>query len=78
MITLVTQDGEWQFEGICEGKIADTMSGTDGFGYDPVFIPDGEDISFAEMDKSVKNNISHRKKAFDSFSSFLNQYTEKS
>ncbi|MBK7039871.1 MAG: RdgB/HAM1 family non-canonical purine NTP pyrophosphatase [Bacteroidetes bacterium] len=71
VISLVTQEGEWQFEGICHGSIAKQLSGKDGFGYDPIFIPDGYTQTFAEMDVTLKNNISHRKKAFDHFEYFL-------
>ncbi len=62
----------YYFEGICNGTIAITKSGTSGFGYDPIFIPDGYTISFAELDKSIKSNISHRKLAFEKLSIFLN------
>jgi len=51
------------FEGIAEGKIAETARGTHGFGYDPIFIPDGFAKTFAELPTEVKNNISHRAKA---------------
>jgi XTP/dITP diphosphohydrolase len=50
-------------EGTCEGLIGFLPKGTDGFGYDPVFIPNGYDRTFAELDASEKNNISHRGKA---------------
>lgn len=48
------------FEGVCEGVIADAPRGTNGFGFDPVFIPDGYTETFAEMDGDVKDEISHR------------------
>ncbi len=51
------------FEGIVEGKILLVRKGTDGFGYDPVFMPDGYEQSFAEMDLALKNSISHRGRA---------------
>ena len=63
--------GEWQFEGVCHGQISTEISGLDGFGYDPIFIPDGYDITFANMFPEIKNGISHRKKAFDAFADFL-------
>lgn len=47
-------------EGICKGRIADQRGGAEGFGYDPVFIPEGETRTFAEMDSVEKNDISHR------------------
>ena len=51
-------------EGICEGTIISEPRGENGFGYDPVFIPDGYDKTFAELDSKIKNSISHRTKAF--------------
>lgn len=72
VITLVTARGEWQFEGICKGKISMQVGGEDGFGYDPIFVPDGYTNTFAELDASIKNEISHRKKAFEKFANFLN------
>jgi XTP/dITP diphosphohydrolase len=51
------------FEGVVEGKIAERPRGSGGFGYDPIFIPDGFKKTFAELPRDVKNNISHRAKA---------------
>ncbi len=51
-------------EGYCYGTISDSPRGTNGFGYDPVFIPDGHTLTFAELDSQVKNSISHRSNAF--------------
>lgn len=51
------------FEGTCEGKIAQTLSGSAGFGYDPLFIPDGYEQSFADLGEDIKNKLSHRAKA---------------
>ncbi len=59
------------FEGVVRGKIAYQRSGSKGFGYDPVFVPDGYKISFAEMTGREKNNISHRAKALDRFITWL-------
>ncbi len=57
-------DGEvYYFEGICEGKIIEEKRGEGGFGYDPIFIPDGYDLTFAELPLRVKNKVSHRGKA---------------
>lgn len=61
------------FEGVAEGSIATTSSGAGGFGYDPVFIPDGYTVTFAEMDKSLKNTISHRAKAIKAMLLFFNK-----
>lgn len=60
VITLIHDNEETQFEGIVKGKIRTALSGTDGFGYDPLFIPDGYDRTFAEMTMEEKNPISHR------------------
>lgn len=64
-ITLILQeDGKPQlFEGIVEGEIATERRGTDGFGYDPVFIPEQREKTFAELGPEVKNTISHRARA---------------
>jgi XTP/dITP diphosphohydrolase len=59
------------FEGICEGTITRESRGDGGFGYDPLFLPDGHDQTFAEMPPEAKNDISHRKKALDALRSFL-------
>ncbi len=55
------------FEGRVEGALTWPMRGEKGFGYDPIFIPDGHDITFAEMDPEKKNQMSHRTRAFDLF-----------
>ena len=60
VISLVMNGKEIQFEGVAEGHITEKPSGSKGFGYDPIFIPEGYDITFAEMDLVVKNQISHR------------------
>lgn len=60
------------FTGICNGDITETKQGSNGFGYDPVFKPNGYKETFAEMDLTVKNKISHRAKAFQLLVSFLN------
>ena len=60
VISLILNGEEHLFEGAIEGKITTTISGTKGFGYDPIFIPDGYDVTFAEMEAEEKNQISHR------------------
>ncbi len=72
VISLWLEGREFLFEGICPGKITTTGSGTNGFGYDPVFIPDGSEKTFAEMDMAEKNKFSHRKKAMEKLIEFLN------
>jgi XTP/dITP diphosphohydrolase len=63
VIALVWDGREILLEGVCPGSIALQKSGTGGFGYDPVFVPEGYDRSFAELGDEVKNRISHRAKA---------------
>ena len=60
VITLIHQGTVYSFEGILNGTIAETPSGEGGFGYDPVFIPEGCSCSLAEVTPEHKNNISHR------------------
>jgi len=74
IISLVWQEKVYSFEGICEGSIALTPRGTEGFGYDPIFIPTGSEKTFAEMDVNEKNIFSHRKKAFAAMLSFLQMH----
>lgn len=62
---------EYQFEGIVEGEITREQSGAEGFGYDPIFRPDGYDKTFAELGMDVKNTISHRARATQKLADFL-------
>ncbi len=71
MISLIWKGEEYFFEGTIEGKIRTVASGTDGFGYDPIFQPDGYDITFAEMTMHEKNAISHRATATEKLLTFL-------
>jgi len=59
------------FHGVCEGRIATEPRGDQGFGYDPIFIPEGHDETFAEMDADAKNAISHRQRAMEAVRKFL-------
>ncbi len=59
------------FEGRCPGRIAKEVRGTEGFGYDPIFIPDGYDRTFAELGNAVKHSCSHRQKSLHKFLNFL-------
>lgn len=58
-------------EGTCKGKIISEMRGDNGFGYDPIFIPEGFELTFSELDSEVKNKISHRAKATEEFVKFI-------
>lgn len=62
-IHLIVKGEGVTLEGICKGEIAKKLSGTKGFGYDPIFIPEGEERTFSEMNPEEKNNISHRGRA---------------
>ncbi len=75
VISLIKEGRETQFEGICKGLIVEGKRGTNGFGYDPVFVPDGSNKTFAEMAMEEKNIFSHRKKAFMKMMYFLNEVT---
>jgi len=77
VISLMLHGNEYQFEGICKGKITGEESGSNGFGYDAVFIPDGSTKTFAEMTMDEKNKFSHRKKATAKFVAFLNEHNGK-
>lgn len=64
VIAIATPDGKVEtVEGVCEGKIIDVPKGQSGFGYDPLFIPNGYDKTFAELNDGEKNKISHRGRA---------------
>jgi XTP/dITP diphosphohydrolase len=65
VITLITNSHSFQVEGIVRGSIATTQQGDSGFGYDPVFIPEGYDKTFASLSPEVKNSISHRARAVE-------------
>lgn len=71
VISLVINGGETQFEGIVDGEILKERQGNSGFGYDPVFLPDGFSQSFAEMSLQDKNKISHRGRAVAKLAAFL-------
>lgn len=71
VISLFFKGERYLFEGVVEGEIASSKTGAKGFGYDPIFIPNGYDVSFAEMDMDLKNKISHRGLAFSKMISFF-------
>jgi XTP/dITP diphosphohydrolase len=63
VICLIWEQKEYYFEGICRGHIAEQNSGNAGFGYDPIFIPEGYTETLAELGIKIKNQVSHRSKA---------------
>jgi len=73
VIALIYNQQEFLFEGIVEGQILETPRGNKGFGYDPIFQPQGYNLSFAEMSASIKNSISHRAKAIEKLIQFIDQ-----
>ncbi len=74
VITYIDPQGkESQFTGLIHGTITVSSRGSLGFGYDPIFLPEGHDQTFAEMSADIKNNMSHRARAFTEFITFLKQ-----
>lgn len=71
VIAFISDEGEHVVEGICRGDILARSRGDQGFGYDPVFRPEGYDLTFAELDQQEKNKISHRGRAVAKFIDFL-------
>ena len=71
VICLISGGVEHLFEGVVNGTITTSFSGTEGFGYDPIFMPDGENRTFAEMPLTEKNKISHRGRAVSELVKFL-------
>lgn len=77
VICLTLKGVEHLFEGVCRGRIIEEKRGAQGFGYDPVFIPEGGEKTFAEMSLQEKSMFSHRKKAVDKLVVFLNNLNSK-
>lgn len=73
VICLIWDQKEYYFEGICKGQISKEMQGEKGFGYDPIFVPDGATKSFASMTIEEKNQYSHRQKAVTQLFEFLSK-----
>ncbi len=71
VVALIINEKQFTFEGIINGEIATEKKGLKGFGYDPIFIPDGYKKTFAELDEKEKNSISHRAIAISKFLDFL-------
>ncbi len=80
VIVIAASDGHLlhQSTGICEGRIAQSARGTLGFGYDPIFIPEGYELTFGELPAELKNRISHRARAMESARQFLLSLTASS
>ncbi len=77
VISLIIDNHNYFFDGTIEGIIINEPIGTEGFGYDPVFIPDGYSQTFAQMPLSLKNTISHRAKATKQLIDFIRTYATK-
>ncbi len=73
VICLIWENQTHYFEGVCKGQILSNMRGENGFGYDPIFVPDGASKSFANMTMEEKNQFSHRKKAVAQLFEFLDK-----
>ncbi len=73
VITLITPSGQKEFEGILNGTIIDQQRGTEGFGYDPIFLPDGSARTLAEMPLEEKNKLSHRARAVEKLVAHVKQ-----
>jgi len=71
VIALILDNREYLFEGVVNGTIIYEKKGNGGFGYDPIFMPEGKSLTFGEMDLAEKNTVSHRARAFDKLKEFL-------
>lgn len=71
IIALILDGKEYYFEGEVRGEIIEELRGEDGFGYDPIFLPEGSNLTFAEMEEQAKNSISHRGRATQKLVEFL-------
>jgi XTP/dITP diphosphohydrolase len=76
IISLILQGREYKFEGVCKGIIIASKKGELGFGYDPVFMPQGSDKTFGEMNLEEKNLYSHRRKAVEKLIDFLQKHNQ--
>lgn len=74
VVALILGGREYLFEGVVEGQIIDRETGHEGFGYDPLFRPDGYDRTFAQMTTEEKNAVSHRARAVRKLAAFLHKY----
>jgi XTP/dITP diphosphohydrolase len=76
VIALIFEENEYLFEGLVDGIIIREKRGSGGFGYDPVFVPAGKTLTFAEMELEEKNTLSHRARAFEKLRSFLFEHSQ--
>lgn len=72
VIALIIENKEILFDGVVKGVISEKKMGDAGFGYDPIFIPDGYGMSFAQMESTLKNSISHRYRATEKLNDYIN------
>lgn len=72
VIALIIENKEILFDGVVKGVISEKKMGEAGFGYDPIFIPDGYGMSFAQMESTLKNSISHRYRATEKLNDYIN------
>ena len=73
VLTYISAAGEWQFDGEVQGEIIEAPRGDKGFGYDPIFVPEGHNRTFAQMPMEEKNSMSHRARAMAKLVQFLQQ-----
>ena len=71
VMALIIDGKEYLFDGKIEGKIISEKLGSNGFGYDPIFVPDGYNETFAQLDSETKNKISHRSRALQKMLEFI-------
>ena len=71
VVTYIDNNGHSQFDGIVEGSLTKAVQGKDGFGYDPIFVPQGYENTFAELSAEIKNGISHRKRSVEKLAKHL-------
>ena len=71
LVVIDARGHEYEFEGRCEGHLCETPAGSAGFGYDPLFVPAGRLVTFAELTEAVKNKISHRGRAWAQLAAWL-------
>lgn len=77
VLTLVGERFQETTEGVCRGRLAESPRGTNGFGYDPIFLPEGFVRTYAELSSEEKNKISHRAKALEKMREGLKKYLER-